>query len=490
MKKSIRLTSVFLSLLLAFSAVACGEAAGTPSGADDTSAADIAASETTVDPNSVSDLPASFDLGGYTLRVARQEQEAIKWALNTFAPESENGEVLNDAFFRRNLTVGEKYNFSIEETITSADPFNDVNKSIMAGDDVYDLMLSVLSNTGKAYTGNFMDFNEIPNINLGKNYWDKNVIRDLTIGGKICVMNGDIMLSNNDTTYITMYNRALAEDFKIENLYEVTRAGNWTLDKMKECMRVVAADLNADGVNDEKDRYGLLFVDNAAVEPYFAGSGAYLYEAPKKDDPYFGFVGDSERAYQVFEKYNEVISDKTQCFDWSFFGTDTAAVINLIQNKQVLFQTAVLSFARRNYRDITIEIGLLPLAKLDEKQDKYYGYRSLSSPYMFVPVTAGDPEKLGFVLEALGSESSDIIDAYYHTCMESKYARDEESIEMMYIADENIVYDAGFVYNWGGLGANIRKAVMQADSGYASLLASGKDASIAAMKKMIDELGD
>lgn len=66
---------------------------------DDTS---TAAAETT-DPSRVSDLPEKYDLGDYELTVAKTSPETNFWALGTFAVDEENGEVLNDAIYRRNL---------------------------------------------------------------------------------------------------------------------------------------------------------------------------------------------------------------------------------------------------------------------------------------------------------------------------------------------------------------------------------------------------
>ena len=162
----------------------------------------------------------------------------------------------------------------------------------------------------------------------------------------------------------------------------------------------------------------------------------------------------------------------------------------MIQNKQVLFQNMVLSFVRRNYRDIENDFGLLPLPKLDATQEEYFTMINLSTPYIFVPVTVSSPDKVGFILEALASLSGDITSTYYEVCMSSKYTRDEESYEMIELASENIIYDTGFIFNWGNLGTMIRTNIKSSSGNYASLLASLESASQTEMAKFIETLSE
>ena len=150
----------------------------------------------------------------------------------------------------------------------------------------------------------------------------------------------------------------------------------------------------------------------------------------------------------------------------------------------------VLSFVRRNYRDIENDFGLLPLPKLNEEQDAYYTMINLSTPYIFVPVTVSSLDKVGFILEALASLSGDITSTYYKVCMSSKYTRDEESYEMIELASENIIYDTGFIFNWGNLGKMIRTNIKSSSGNYASLLASLESASQTEMAKFIETLSE
>ena len=61
---------------------------------------------------------------------------------------------------------------------------------------------------------------------------------------------------------------------------------------------------------------------------------------------------------------------------------------------------------------------------------------------------------------------------------------------MIELAAENIVFDLGFVFNWGGLTGNIRQNIMVKDSNYASMVASLSTAADEAMKKFVDAQGE
>lgn len=473
-----------LCLLMTLILTSCGS----NSVGDETTAGESTTSTApeTIDPAFESALPAEYDLGGYEITVARRSHEKNYWALGTFAFAEETGEALDDAIYRRNLAATEKYNFTLKEVNFDSDPVDKVNASVLAGDDEYRIAMIEMSSASKAVGGSYLNLYDLEWLAPEKAWWDQNIQRDLTVNGRLYMLTGDILVADNDAMMMTMYNRPLADDYKFENLYDAVRDGRWTYDLMISLAKQVSGDLNGDGKYDENDRYGLMYVNNASAEPYFASTCTYLYQI-RNGEP--EFIGDSEKAHDVFEMMNKILSDNTVAYDWNNIKQNISAKIaEMIGNKQVLFQNMVLSFVRRNYRDIELDFGLLPLPKYDEKQENYSTMINLSTPFIFVPASVTEPDKVGFALEALAEASGNITDTYYSVCMESKYTRDAESYEMIELACENIVYDPGFVYNWGRLGSTIKTAIMTGNSNYASLIAQNATASKTAMEDFMKEL--
>jgi len=63
---------------------------------------------------------------------------------------------------------------------------------------------------------------------------------------------------------------------------------------------------------------------------------------------------------------------------------------------------------------------------------------------MQIPTTNGDPARAGVMLEALNSESAKtIIPAYHEIALKSKYARDDESAQMLDLIMNTLVVDIG-----------------------------------------------
>ena len=440
---------------------------------------------TTADPGEVSSLPENFDLENYEFRLLRQTPSEIAWSLNEFAPDEQSGEVLSDAFYNRNQKVKEKYNFRITVTDNASKTRDLIRTSVLAGDDEYDAALIRIDEEKNAYDGTYLNLRELPYLDLEKSWWSQSLINDMTIGGVLPFITGDIIVCENDSMYMTMYNSALGADFGIGDLYETVREGKWTIDSMYSAMKLVNADLNDDGKYDENDRYGLLYADNAAALPYFAGTETFLFVGHGDE---ISYNANSERAYSVYEKMQTILSDNTISYNWSNLKTDISAKIaGMIESKKVLFQTMVLSFVRRNFRDVKTDFGLLPLPKYDESQAEYATCIGTATPYLFVPATVKETEKVGFIIEALASESKEITETYYKVAMQSKYTRDDESYEMIELAQQNIVFDTGFIFDFGGLMGQIRTGLMK-DTPYASLIASYETAAKEAVTKLYESV--
>ena len=474
-----RLISALLLTALLLSLSACG-GSGSPDETTAPDTSDSSAETTTSDETAApTKLPADFDCENYTLRVVKQSQDKIAWSLNTFGVLEDNGEVLNDTFAKRNREVGEKYNFTIAETMTDSSPAQTVRQSVLAGDDEYDVMLASFSAERNSSDGTYYDLFTLPHLELERGCWNQSLVRDLTVNGSLYFISGDIIVSDDDGLMLNVYNKPLGEDYKFENLYDVVREGRWTYDYKLGLMRQVADDLNGDGVYDTNDRLGMLYADNSAAAPYFASVGAYLFTRTKGAAE---FTGDSERAYSIYEKVQAMLGDETLAYNWGNIKQNSSeTIVGMIDAKQVLFLDIGLHFVRRNLRDLKADYSILPMPKLDEAQEHYSTQINEAMTHILVPSTIGESEKVGLILEALAEASGSISETYYKTCIEGKYARDAESVEMLELASEHVVFDLGFINNWGGLALAIRQGEMNGDS-YASLIGSYKTAAVADME--------
>jgi len=114
MKNTFRLFIIFLSAALLFLG-ACGggspaQGGDAPKNADDTPAAEDAGAAP--ESNLISDNLPGFDFGGYEFRVLNGVFPTF--VNDLYYPEAQIGEVLNDAFYSRNIKIEERFNVRIK----------------------------------------------------------------------------------------------------------------------------------------------------------------------------------------------------------------------------------------------------------------------------------------------------------------------------------------------------------------------------------------
>ena len=66
---------------------------------------------------------------------------------------------------------------------------------------------------------------------------------------------------------------------------------------------------------------------------------------------------------------------------------------------------------------------------------------------MAIPVYNNNLEMTGKIIEGLAAESyKQLVPAYYEVALKTKYSRDEESVRMLDLIYEGVVYDFGLLY--------------------------------------------
>ena len=478
-----RKPALFLALILTLSQFACADNPGAGTGKTDDSANPPQSTDEVSTEAGIPEMPDK-KLSGFELHVGKPVQEKILWSNVSFATAEENGEVLNDAIYSRNVRTCDKYGFSITDTELD-DPLSVLQKQCLSDDSDYDLFLVPLNkmnaSTGKEY---LVDFHTVPNLDLGGDWWDQDMLRDLDMGGGQFFMNGDVIFSVYDCLRVIMYSKGLAEDLDMDGFYDMVRSGKWTVDRMYELMSAAANDVNSDGKFDYQDRFGLLYNNNS----FYACMTAQDVKLVSTDGE-LGFG--SERFVKAYENILKLF-DRSLVFNYNndkYPGlTAREAIVTLFDNRQALFFENGMSAAAQYMRDVkNVDFGFLPLPKLDEDQDKYYSFVSTSAPVLTIPKTNGERlDNTGFALEALCRASSEtVVPVYFETCFSAKYTRDEESYEMILLATDSRMYDPGIIYNYGKINSAIVDAAKAGDEAIMSKLESIKDAVLSDYNKSV-----
>lgn len=432
----------FISLLLLCAllcAASCGESGNdvttTASGNGETTTTEAAQTEL------APDIPESGDYNGYEFSVLYEHTGWGTYTNEALDFDEQTGDAYSDAVYSRNRLCEEKFGFKLVPVKKNfGEVQNLIQSSVMAGDDEYDL--AIVTYGMKRGTDLLTDLNKVPHIDTSKPWWNSNAASQMQVNGALTNALSDFIITHRDGTVATFFNKRLAEEYKLGNLYDIVREGKWTLDKFGECAKGVAADLDGDNEFTDKDMYGYSALDSNSYTYMYYGCGLRLVKDDADGKPVPALGG--ENSINVLQKIASMLnSDNMQYSPWknsNSGGDGDQSIFRVFKEGRALFLSHGIGSAGR-FRDLKDDFGVLPAPKLDESQESYYNIID-AGKFMVIPKTASDLDRTGTILESLSYEGyRTVISAYYDTMLKNKLMRDEESIEMLdkYIFPDSVV---------------------------------------------------
>ena len=457
MKKNGRLSLLLAALLLSGSILTGCSEAGNPetnetsgtAGGETAPEADAAMEETAEEEFATDQVP-ELDFGGETVSMAGQGTAGANNELDMWVAEL-TGDVVSDAIFQRNVTMEERFNVVIAEPLMSdyGTISTTIKSMVQAGDATYDFVLNQLAQTSAdVLNGYSMNLNEIPYLDFTMRWYPGNVLESASLNGKLYLMVSDMCISYVGQTWSMCFNKDLTTDLGIEDLYSVAREGAWTIDKLKELSADIYLDVNGDGARDDKDTYG--FTMGSGLNGCMGG--AFLYGAGQRymdvnDDFTINHLMGSEHAEAVAEKFYELNSSAG-----STVFTADGMTLKAMMTQVAVFAPSQLGHYYTTARDFEGTFGVLPMPKFDAAQESYATLCDAGCNCISVPITCRNPELTGAMIEAMSAYSTNnVIPAYVDVSLQTKIARDEESVEMMQIVLDSRVMDFGYLYcGWNG----------------------------------------
>ncbi|MBQ2733682.1 MAG: hypothetical protein IJF74_05955 [Clostridia bacterium] len=477
-----RIVCLALSLMFALACLAsCGgdtPAQTTPAVTTD---APVTDAPVTTEPPEQLVVPDNYFLNGY-------EYTILCTALMTNPPTpfafSDTGLVLDEAVYKRNTLVEDTYGISIEvitEYSTKAGKAVErlqANRS--AGDTLYDAgLIDVFGVCQLAHSGYLSDMNDVPYVELEKSWWDQNATRDTSIFGKTFFTTGDISYLDKEYTFATIFNKSIAKEKGLGDLYALVREGKWTVDVMADMCKQVSEDLNGDDVLDSNDKYGLITWD-AMLTASINGSGNTI--AHIEDDALVLGLN-NEEVISMVEKYVGLAQDKSVINFQHMSGG--VSWDKMYMQGQALFLHEYLK-ALPLFRDTELEYGILPMPKLSADQDNYYcGFAGYQTAMYCIPVDVYDEELSGVISEAMAYHSKELVTpAYYDRTLVGRHVQDEESEETLEIIFANRIYDLGLFYKIGTYGTQLGYLLRDKSTDFVSMYTKFEKAANADLKRI------
>lgn len=477
MKKAIALFLVAAMLTGALSA--CGGSTEndteTESGTVDTEPIETEPEETEpeeTEPETLSTGLAEADYEEATIcfLISDGESGDTGWQNREIAADEETAEAINDAVYRRNIFVEDKYNVKITwEYKHYNDMPNTIRKMVKGGTAEFACCMETIGKASESgMNGHLYDLNTLDNFDFSAPWWDQTIRETSTIANRMFYAVGDLNMLTNDGTAAMFFNKQLIENYNLENPYTLVNEGKWTIDKYTEMTEVVTDDLNGDGILGKEDIWGSLSAQDTVWSLIVSCGGSMAYKDENDlpvfhtlDEHYVDILNKIAACSNVGKTYNAQYS--------AYNGGRPDTQDDIFGTNRALFESDTVRVIH-NLREMETNFGIIPYPKYDEAQEKYISaINTFASSTVTIPSTVQELEMVTCVLEEMACKSREMLrPAYYETTLQGQLARDEESTKMLDLIFANRVLDLGWANKMGDVAATIVTEIVKGTNDFAS----------------------
>ena len=422
----------------------------------------------------------TLDFGGETLDMAAFNWQGYEYY---FFAEDENGDVMNDAIYKRKLFVEEALNTKLTLYMHESNCSTFVSylrPLLLSGDDVYDLMFNHCIEGIATYAsdGYLYNLDRLPYMDMNAEWWNREQMDVLRLGQNTYYAVNDMMIP---CPYVVFFNKEMVARYDMENPYQLVYDGKWTLDRFAEMARTATFDVDGNGKMDANDSYGVSTNEISKYISFMTGADQFITQMG--EDGRIALALKTEKTQSLMELFLDLMKSNVIYVP----PTMERADMLIIDTDRLMFQLDAITSAEK-MRDYNIDFGFLPYPKYDENQTDYVTLDW--GGLMSVPNTISNPELVGAAMELLAWKSADeVIPTYYDTVLTGKLARDDDAVKMMDILFDTITYEIGgnyfgFSQGFGDLFYALpRLSIEQKSSDFASYY----DKKLKAAQKTIDQ---
>ncbi|MCL1859109.1 MAG: hypothetical protein FWF92_07725 [Oscillospiraceae bacterium] len=400
----------------------------------------------------ITQLGETYNFDGYEFRimVPAAENHMPDSGPALYMSEAMNGEIVNDALYTRNKAVEAALNIKI--TVFEHSPggiletYKAIVNSVSANDKTFDVAIPhVLANVDAMTTGGYLcDWNKITSVDFDNPWWNIDAMNAYSMAHKKFLGMGEVNFGNYSNTYAMFFNKDFIQKYDLENPYELVKAKKWTIDKVLEITKDMYQDLNSNGKSDADDLYGYSGSATGVLLGFMYGSNITYFKTDENGAPYISFI--NEKTDRLVDKMVSLYYQDNRSY---IYDNNEIDIFNAMQEGRMFLQGDKIGQIIK-LRGADIEFGILPYPLYDENQDKYYTYVDAWGGVLCIPNNVLDDElnRTAVILDALSYETlKNVKPKYYDIALKTKYARDDESAEMLDLLYGGLVFDLGYVYD-------------------------------------------
>jgi len=415
----------------------------------------------------VSDLAAGHKFGGATFNIICREDAAPE-------KEEEIGNLENDAMYKRQRELEDAFDINIEYFACTGADYGGSPTSEVA-DKVYIDVLSDLR-TYDQIEGNFnaggltmlekgclQYVEELDFLDFDKSWWVNDLVEQFSFVGHLYFMTGKIVPNHYTDPWCILYNKAIAENYNMEDLYEIVKAGNWTVDKMFEVASVIPA-------NSDVYRTKIYYYNSASA--FFFSGGFEICNFDEEGNPSIPSSLDPV-AVDYVHKLAGYLGDSSTCYVTDMVFDNNENEDDMFANGETFYEPQQMG-AVAPLREKDVELGILPMPKSTTAQKDYISYVGAGyNAAVYFAKNVKDIEMTCVVTEAMAALSEKYLEpAYYEKSLKGRSTYDSESRDMLDIIYTTKKIDFADMYNWGDIVESLNKACYGANDGFISSYAS------------------
>ena len=433
----------------------------------------------------IRDKNAGTDFGGTEFRIlsispgkhfyskARDEENEIYFA-------EEQGDILYDSIYRRNMLTEELLNVKITPVWAgdTGEVTTKTKNSVLAGDSEFDVAFNRLDFTlNLAAEQLLLNLYDIDSWDIQSPWWDKNIVANFTMfNDTLYTIAGNINFYDDYAASAMYFSHRIMADMGYDSPYQTVRDGKWTIDMMIDMVKETTRDLNGDGeIKPADDMWGFAEAGDAILHFIFACGETMTHI-------------DSEGDLQITqgEKLNNVVEKLYDFFNASKTVTIGSTYGSIFKDGRKLFFMDMLG-SISSLRDMDDDFGVIPMPKWDEKQARYTGYVSNGWTTSFsIPVTNLEADRAALILDTMCAFSTDTVtESIFDIMLAEKLIRDTESQEMLQYVFDSKVYDWAGDLAWGSALRGIYQSIVTAGT---NTFSSQFDSKIEAISTARDKL--
>ena len=384
--------------------------------------------------------------------------------------EEETGNLENDAMYKRQRELEDIFGIDIENFPCTGDNYGGSPTSEVA-DKVYTDVLSGLS-TYDLIEGNFnaggltmlekgclQYVEELDFFDFTRSWWVNGLVDQFSIAGHLYFMTGKIVPNHYTDPWCILFNKSIAENYNMEDLYAVVKSGEWTVDKMFEVASVIPA-------NSDVYRTKIYYYNSAAA--FFFSGGFEICQFDDEGNPSIPTSLDPT-AVDYVHKLAEYLGDSSTCYVTDMTGDNNEAEDDMFAKGQTFYEPQQMG-AVAPLREKDVELGILPMPKSTAEQKDYISYVGTGyNAAVYIAKNVKDIEMTCVLTEAMAALSEKHLEpAYYEKSLKGRSTYDSESRDMLDIIYTTKKVDFADMYGWGGITESLNKACYGANDSFIS----------------------